>query len=72
MFIWLRNRATQSEWDQEDEDEADFEEDTAEDLMDAIIALDDQFRAGGIPEEPYRVRRAELKQQLRDLMEEDN
>jgi hypothetical protein len=72
VFIWLRNRATQTDWDQEDEDETFFEDDTPEDLMDAIIALDDQFRAGGIPEEPYRVRRAELKQQLRDLMEEGN
>ncbi len=33
-------------------------------LMDAIIALDDQYRTGGIPEQAYRQRRAELKQQL--------
>jgi hypothetical protein len=72
VFIWLRNRADQAGWEQEDEEEAYYEEDTPEDLMDAIIALDDQFRASGISEEPYRVRRAELKQRLKELLAADN
>jgi hypothetical protein len=38
--------------------------DDADGLMDAIIALDDQFRSGGIAEDAYRQRRAELKQRL--------
>jgi mono/diheme cytochrome c family protein len=37
---------------------------TAEALMDAIAALDDLYRAGKLPEEAYRERRAELKAQL--------
>ncbi len=36
-------------------------------LMDAIIALDDQFRAGNLPEEAYLERRAELKERLRQV-----
>jgi hypothetical protein len=36
-------------------------------LMDAIIALDDQFRAGNLPEEAYLERRAVLKEKLRKL-----
>ena len=38
-----------------------------ETLMDAIIALDDQFRAGNLPEEAYLERRAVLKGKLRDI-----
>jgi hypothetical protein len=33
-------------------------------LMDAIIALDDMYQAGELPEEAYRERRAELKEKL--------
>ena len=40
-------------------------EDT-EALMDAIIALDDQYQAGELPEDAYRQRRAELKERLRN------
>ena len=36
-----------------------------ETLMDAIIALDDQYRAGNLPEEAYLERRSELKEKLR-------
>ena len=36
-------------------------------LMDAIIALDDQFHAGNLPEEAYLERRAVLKEKLRKL-----
>jgi len=38
-------------------------------LMDAIIALDDQFHAGNLPEEAYLERRAVLKEKLRKLEE---
>jgi hypothetical protein len=34
--------------------------------MDAIIALDDQYRAGNISEDAYQKRRADLKAQLKD------
>jgi mono/diheme cytochrome c family protein len=36
-------------------------------LMDAIIALDDQYHAGNLPEEAYLERRAVLKEKLRKL-----
>jgi mono/diheme cytochrome c family protein len=36
-----------------------------EDIMDAILALDDLHRAGKIPPEAYQARRAELKEMLR-------
>jgi mono/diheme cytochrome c family protein len=36
-------------------------------LMDAIIALDDQFHAGNLPQEAYLERRAILKEKLRIL-----
>lgn len=39
-----------------------------ENLMDAILALDDLFQAGQLPEEAYRQRRAELKARLGELM----
>jgi hypothetical protein len=39
----------------------------AEALMDAIIALDDQYQAGELPEDAYLQRRAELKERLRNL-----
>ena len=36
--------------------------------MDAIIALDDLYRAGDLPEEAYQQRRAELKAKLKELL----
>jgi hypothetical protein len=36
--------------------------------MDAILALDDQYRAGNITEDAYLARRAELKSQLKDRL----
>jgi len=36
--------------------------------MDAIIALDDQYQAGHLPESAYLERRAKLKQRLSELM----
>jgi hypothetical protein len=38
-----------------------------ETVMDAIIALDDLYQAGELPEEAYQARRAELKSQLQAL-----
>lgn len=39
-----------------------------EDVMDAIIALDDLFKAGEIPEAAYQKRRAELKELLKEMV----
>jgi hypothetical protein len=41
---------------------------SAESLMDAIIALDDLYRSGQLPEEAYQQRRAELKAKLKELL----
>jgi mono/diheme cytochrome c family protein len=41
--------------------------DDEETLMDAIIALDDQYHAGNLPKEAYLERRATLKEKLRNL-----
>ena len=70
LILWQRNRSEEGEWEQEDfiEDEI---VDSIEDLMDAIIALDDLFRAGRLPEDAYIQRRAELKDKLRELMKKE-
>lgn len=52
-------------------DAAVLEESIPEDpetLMDAIIALDDLYKEGELPEQAYRERRAALKEQLRDQL----
>lgn len=51
--------------DQPREFEAASELQDSEDVMDAIIALDDLHRAGKIPDKAYRTRRAELKDKLK-------
>jgi mono/diheme cytochrome c family protein len=45
--------------------DADFE--TADEVMDAILALDDLHRAGRISDDVYKLRRAELKETLRQI-----
>jgi hypothetical protein len=42
--------------------------DNPEYLMDAIIALDDLYRSGQLPEDAYQMRRAELKARLKELL----
>jgi mono/diheme cytochrome c family protein len=41
---------------------------TPEELMDAILALDDLYHSGQIPEEAYIQRRAELKERLKERL----
>ncbi len=41
---------------------------TPEDVMDAIITLDDSYQAGKLTESSYQARRAELKERLRDIL----
>jgi mono/diheme cytochrome c family protein len=43
---------------------------TQEGVIDAIIALDDLYKAGDLPEAAYRKRRAELKDKLRAMVSE--
>jgi mono/diheme cytochrome c family protein len=48
-----------------DEEENEFE--SADEVMDAILALDDLHRAGKINEDAYQSRRAELKEILKEM-----
>jgi mono/diheme cytochrome c family protein len=65
IFLWRRNRIEDNFEDEEDE----FIGETAEDFMDAIITLDDQYRTGDLPEGAFRQRRAALKEQLKTFLE---
>ncbi len=62
MYVRDRNRVDE-ELDEEDE-ETEF--DSEEEILDAIIALDDLHRAGKINDEAYRTRRDELKSRLKN------
>lgn len=64
MYLRDRNRGEESAGGQEEGDE--FE--TSEDVMDAIIALDDLHRARKISDEAYQKRRSELKEILKRMM----
>lgn len=69
VYLFWRDRAQQSELDEEDDDGETAvskaeEGPNRDEILDAILALDDQYRAGNLPEEAYRERRAALKAQL--------
>jgi mono/diheme cytochrome c family protein len=72
IYLWRRNAADddlyEDDFDEIYADEPDIEPETSDDIMDAIIALDDQYKQGGLPESAYQTRRAELKEKLRDLI----
>ncbi len=44
---------------------------TAKSAMDAILALDDLYQEGVLPEEAYLKRRAELKTHLQEIIDRD-
>ena len=64
MYLRDRNRAEETNGEEDAADE--FE--SSEDVMDAIIALDDLHRAKKISAEAYQKRRAELKDILKEKM----
>jgi len=64
MYLRDRNRAEEAGGGENEDDE--FE--SAEDVMDAIIALDELYRARKISEQAYQKRRAELKDILKGKM----
>jgi mono/diheme cytochrome c family protein len=72
--VWLfRRERTPDEMDEaldEASDEDDLDDNAAdpEQLMDAIIALDDLYKAGELPEEAYQQRRSELKTRLERIL----
>src|SRR5574341_6181 len=65
-WMYLRDRNRVEEEDSVEDGGDEFE--TSEDVMDAIIALDDLHRAKKIPDEAYQKRRAELKEILKEKM----
>lgn len=66
--IWLyRQRKTQEEDVAESEVIEEQPEESEEALLDAILALDDLYQAGNLPEDAYQERRAALKERLRIL-----
>jgi mono/diheme cytochrome c family protein len=74
--VWLYRRTRLSPVEEELDDEMpDVEPEPAmesvETLMDAIIALDDLYQAGQLPEDAYLKRRAELKARLQERTEKD-
>ena len=73
IFLFLRDRKLRKLEEEFENDEQDGNEDALgddrESLMDAIIALDDQYKAGDISKEAYEKRRGELKDRLKNLAE---
>ena len=66
--VWLYRRNKPGEEPENDaSDEAIVESESAESIMDAILALDDLFQEGELPEEAYLQRRGELKARLKKL-----
>jgi hypothetical protein len=65
MFLRDRNKLDEDDYEDYEDEEPEFE--TAEEVMDAIIALDDLYRAKKIPDEAYQLRRVELKERLKEL-----
>jgi hypothetical protein len=70
--IWLFRRRSRDVDQAEEETDTEIAEETfpsdTEELLDAILALDDQYQAGELPEGAYRQRRAELKARLKSSL----
>ena len=69
--IWLYRRDRSGKLEEYNDDELEDETEdlgTTEQIMDAIIALDDLYKAGELPEEAYQERRALLKKHLEDAL----
>jgi hypothetical protein len=64
-WIYMRDR---NRPDDESGDEEDSEFATSEEVLDAIVALDDLHRARKISDEAYQKRRAELKAILKEKL----
>jgi len=70
-WLYFRDRKrTQADDEEDDDDESDAEDEfgSSEEVMDAILALDDLHRAKKIAEDAYQKRRAELKEILKGMM----
>jgi mono/diheme cytochrome c family protein len=69
-WLYYRDRKRTQADDEEDDDEGDEgnEFGSSEEVLDAILALDDLHRAKKITEDAYQKRRAELKEILKGMM----
>jgi mono/diheme cytochrome c family protein len=73
--IWLYRRQNsldedeEGEGEEEEEDEEYENEESQDNLIDAIIALDDLYKSGELPQEAYQQRRAVLKERLSALIQ---
>jgi mono/diheme cytochrome c family protein len=70
-WLYLRTRNGRSADESQELAEGEYTEGDGEDadmLLDAILALDDQFKAGELPEDAYLKRRAELKAQIKEKL----
>jgi hypothetical protein len=70
IYFFLRDRARLKK---ENMDEVEYIEEDAlgenrNNIMDAMIALDDQYTAGEIPKDAYEKRRLELKERLKEAL----
>jgi mono/diheme cytochrome c family protein len=69
VWMYARDRKrTEDEPEEEDDEEDEPEFAASEEVLDAIIALDDLHRAKKISDEAYQKRRAELKEILKGMM----
>ncbi len=68
VWLYWRDRKRGLAIDEEDVDDEEEEFESSEEVMDAIIALDDLHRAKKISEDAYQKRRAELKEILKGQM----
>jgi len=68
VWMYVRDRKRAEEESDEEEAEEENEFDSSEEVLDALIALDDLYRAKKISEEAYQKRRAELKEILKGMM----
>ena len=71
IFLFLRDRKLRKMEEDFEDEEGESDDDALGDdrdsIMDAIIALDDQYTAGDILKEAYENRRDELKERLKNL-----
>ncbi|HUE98843.1 MAG TPA: cytochrome c [Anaerolineales bacterium] len=65
-WMYLRDRKREEDTNGEESEDHEFE--SSDDVIDAIVALDDLHRAKKISDEAYQKRRAELKEILKGMM----
>jgi hypothetical protein len=71
IYLYLHDRARflkEEQGDQEKPIDQDASGDIQDSIMDAMIALDDQYKAGEISKETYEERRMELKEHLKGIL----